>query len=153
MKKIYKFHLIEQVEKYVEVEAENAEEAEMLASNTDMRIEPDYYELEVRQIEERFIDNELPLIVNGWHLEYPENLTYWKQFKDGGFKAVCIYKLEDTIEDEDRWVTNCGYGDTSEEAIEQLGIMPWCFSDVMTKSDVMEALLNYMRDKRQEVEI
>lgn len=84
--------------------------------------------------------------INGWNCLYAENITYYKQYEDGEYKAICMFQLEDTDGNNDRWVAICGYGDTADEAIEQLDIMPWCFSDIMSKDDLAEALLNYMKD-------
>ena len=154
MKSIYKFVVTETVKKYVEVEAETQEEAEEIAANEDMDKNYDSYDREVTLLGATSLEsiNGYPKYINGWNLEYADNMTYWKK-ADNYFRAVCLMWL-DTVEgdegynpEHDSWVIIEAYGDTIEEAFEALDIMPWSISDVMPRKDVEYTMIEWFKSQ------
>lgn len=146
MKSIYKFVVTETVKKYVEVEAETQEEAEEIAANEDMDKNYDSYDREVTLLGATSLEtvNGFPKYINGWNLEYAENMTYWKE-GNNSFRAVCLYQL-DTIEGND-WVILEAYGDTLEEALEALDVMPFPISDVMPRNDAEYTMIEWFKSQ------
>jgi len=154
MKSIYKFVVTETVKKYVEVEAESQEEAEEIAANEDMDKNFDSYDREVTLLGATSLEtvNGYPKHINGWNLEYPENMTYWKKGKNS-FRAVSLYWLDTVDGDEgynpehDSWVILDAYGDTLEETLEALDIMPFPISDVMPRKDAEYTMIDWFKSQ------
>ena len=154
MKSIYKFVVTETVKKYVEVEAETQEEAEEIAANEDMDKNYDSYDREVTLLGATSLEtiNGYPKYINGWNLEYPENMTYWQKC-DNFFVAVSLYWLDTVEGDEgynpegDSWVILKAYGDTLEEALEGLDIMPFPISDVMPRKDAEYTMIEWFKSQ------
>ena len=154
MKSIYKFFVTETVKKYVEVEAETQEEAEEIAANEDMDKNFDSYDREVTLLGAISLEtvNGYPKNINGWNLEYTENMTYWKK-GNNSYRAVSLYWL-DTVEgdegynsEHDSWVILEAYGDTLEEALEALDIMPFPISDVMPRKDAEYTMIEWFKSQ------
>ena len=135
------FKLVATVEKMVEIEADNYADAEALANMTDMGCGYDSYSLDTDLLEERKEDCKYPIYVNGWNLVHPENLTYWKK-RDNCCVAVCLFQLNEN--DNDSWIILKGIGDTVDEALEDLDIMPFTISDVGSRDTVEWMLLNWI---------
>lgn len=149
MKNTYRYCVVETIKKWVEIEAENRDEAEELALNTDMDKNPDFYEREAILASETIEDEVTPVHVGNWNRYDPETMTYWKQ--DGNvYTAICLLWYDAGINEEGRPLTDTfviieGTGDDLESALENLDIMPFCISDVMTKANATKTMMEYMK--------
>lgn len=159
MKKTFKIKIVETVEKTVEIKADNLYEAEMIAQDEDMGKNYNDYSFTTTLLEERHDNCKYPVYINGWNLVYPENLTYWKERKPNRnrknsiYVAVSLYWLDTIRGDEgynpehDSWVILKGIGDTVEEALEDLDIMPGVISDVGRRDDIENVLFTWMESE------
>ena len=154
MKSIYRFCVVETVKKYVEFEADNLDEANEIALMVSVDKNPDSCEREANLLGVESLEtiNNYPKYINGWNLEYAENMTYCKK-GNNSYKAVSLYWL-DTVEgdegynpEHDSWVILEAYGDTVDEALEALDIMPFPISDVMPRKDAEYTMLEWFKSQ------
>ena len=154
MKSIYRFCVVETVKKYVEFEADNLDEANEIALRVSVDKNPDSCEREASLLGVESLEsiNGFPKYINGWNLEYAENMTYWKK-GNNSYKAVSLYWLDTVRGDEgynpegDSWVILEAYGDTVDEALEALDIMPFPISDVMPRKDAEYTMLEWFKSQ------
>ena len=141
----YKFEVVETVRKIVEVEANSREEAEQFAAQEDMSKNCDDYNMEIYFIKETSPDSKYPIRINDWELIYPENLTYVRKH-NGIYFVVCMFNIGDDGDGFDYWVAHEASGDTVDDALEMLDIMPFPISDEMTRTDLEYTLLKYLEE-------
>ena len=141
----YKFEVVETVKKIVEVEANSREEAEQMAAEEDMSKNYDDYSMEVNLLEETSPDSQYPVCIGDWKLIYPENLTYVRE-KNGSYSAICMFNIGDNGDGFDYWIVHEASGDTVDDALEMLNIMPFPISDEMTRTDLEYTLLKYLEE-------
>lgn len=150
--KTYTFKVTETITKTIEVEADTFAQAEIkaLEAGLDYGNDPATRVAELLKVTD---GSKYPLEANGWNLESPDNLSYWKQVDLDFYKAICLYWLDTTRGDEgwnperDAWCVIEAEGDTAGEALEALDIMPWTISDVGRRVEVEKMLLDYIEGK------
>lgn len=138
----YKFEIVETVKKIVEVEANSREEAEQLAAQEDMSKNYDDYNMEITFLRETSPVCQYPVNTNKWELIHPENLTYAKRCNNGMYHVICMYHLGDS----DLWIATSADGDTLDDALEMLDIMPLPISDEMSRNDLEYTILQYVEE-------
>ena len=152
MKKLYKYMVKEVVTKYVEVEAENEDEAYQMALEEDMMKNYDDYSLEAKLMEVEYISPNYPQRLNSWEWTLDaDSLTYWKRLDTGYTEVIGLVWL-DTVEgdegynpDGDCWCVCCWIGDPGDEDVVQ-GWSETCrdISNVMRRKDAEAWLFDYM---------
>lgn len=165
MKHVYKFKVVEHVEQFVEIEADDFEIAELLAYETDMGKNPDNYELTATLVEEWDEgDAFLPVEINGWkRYSNDGGYIYWKDYPD--HRTVIGTVWLDTVEGDEGYnkehdcycvaLANDGNikngipeheWDTLEESIECWNDYSQAITDTVRWEAVKEWLLNYMEE-------
>lgn len=151
--------MTETIVKTVEVVADSYGAAEIKALETDMSTpdtDSDIVEANLVEIKEVPMVGKFPLEINGWKLAYPDvtDPFYVKDFGRGkGYTALCLMWLDTVRGDEgynadgDVWTIIEADGNTAEDALEALDIMPFSISDVGRRVEVEEMLLNYIRNR------
>lgn len=82
-----------------------------------------------------------PVLVNGWNLEYEENMTYYKVFGKR-VEAICLFCLED----DNVWLGLFANGDTLDKAVESLDIMPFTIVKAVGRMEAEKLMFKYMKE-------
>ena len=153
MKKLYKYLVTETVKKWVEVEAEDEQEAYSLAVMEDMSKNFDDYQLDATLEEVEYLRPDYPQRLNGWEWNLDaDSLTYWKR-KQNGIEVMGLVWL-DTVRGDEGWNEDgdcycvtawVGNNDISvEDALEGWSETCRDVSSVMRRKDAENWLFDYM---------
>ena len=82
-----------------------------------------------------------PVLVNGWNLKYEGNMTYYKVFGKR-VEAICLFCLED----DNVWLGFFANGDTLDEAVESLDIMPFTIVKADNRMEAEKRMIKYMKE-------
>lgn len=92
-----------------------------------------------------------PVLVNGWNLEYKENMTYYKVFGKR-VEAICLMWIDTVRGDEgyneegDAWIGISADGSTLADAEEMLDIMPFKITEVGRRVEAEKMMFKYMKN-------
>lgn len=91
-----------------------------------------------------------PMEINGWeYILDPYGMSYWKE-RDTHYDVICLMWI-DTVKGDDGYNSQadawCGViadGNTLDDALEMLDIMPFEITNVMRREEAEKELINYM---------
>lgn len=92
-----------------------------------------------------------PVLVNGWNLEYEENMTYYKVFGKR-VEAICLMWIDTARgndgynEEGDAWIGISADGSTLADTEEMLDIMPFEITEVGRRTEVEKLMFKYMKE-------
>lgn len=91
-----------------------------------------------------------PMTINGWEFTLdPIGMTYWKQF-GSRYEVISLFWMDTVKGDEgyypggDCWIGISADGNTLDDAVEMLDIMPFTVVETMRRAEAEKELIKYM---------